>query len=1198
MKNLDSSMIGNATKNLARKFNTQMSRVRETRNLPDDDLAVTEANVRVLCHVGFPENADSVSYEPNQRLLAVGTKNGWVKVIGADGVEAFMSGSCEAGTVHLGFLKHRAVLLRVTQNGQVELYSVNDKKLLDSLNVGYDVITDVATVPGGPYLLVGCESGNCKVIHVQIRAGVEPVSPREGGTMESVLLLQPYQILKDDIEAAGKVVAIETTQNEDRPLALIVHQDSGAVVWDIRSERVIAAAVEDSNDPSKPTCACWVGARSNCFAVGYDDGSILVWGIPASTLKSSCAKSGGIQDAVLVLPLRVCPDDQTATAIKKMTFILGDKGTPYEKDCILTLGGQRRGEPEALSLLSLEPEGPDDVLSIPWFGNVIAHTLMVSGSSTAQANDGIAAGPAIMILTEGGQLIVHDLASWDPSPLSLKFQELPPITCTKFVASLDLDGIHVPSLKEMRYLSLNYVTDSRWPFHGGIPPGNYFNSEADYMSAGNNVAHPSAILACGHRDGRVRFWDATSEVPRYLITVPASAALLAEEGRIQAVACIDVCPVSGIMAVGHSGGLVRIYQFSKNPQAVRKVALDESLVPYDTLLEQPAGWQYVMRYSNHAKCITSLTLATKPGLLVVGDVSGSLSVVDLNIPRQISHAQVSSSVFKSCVAQVQQDFDDSNDSTLEEVVFVYTKDGALHTFNAFSGKLMAAKPLMPKNPSNPLDFCLLDANRNIIPPLSGRLFLPWADNDSVSRPRTLGMTHVTGFSQGRSLGEAAQDSSDEEDDALRSAVSEQAKRNMNIMNLFKKSQDKDNDVGEIDTSGELWGGIAKETTIKESPYPMGEDYQSYILNEGSSGTVSMIFMATSKHLRLYTIETILNCERFTEKKVKFEDEMLFAGSFNSLSGAGVITVSTGDISLHSLPSLTKLEDHFSEKVYLPHMSGESKAWCCSVDGQLLLRTSSNELLRYACLANMPSPAGPGEIYRRDLAARIHTDSKQDSAKSTVAPKPKNFAGILNSVKDAASAATGAVMQEFARDPSGKPLPSIQQIFQKEVSLLEDDIDSITDDDDDFIQTPVATTAKLAASESSTKKSSMSQSNLRSPGEIDIPNSSSVTSRRNQLLGSLPGRERKPKTAQSATSRPPPRGMPRRTASEIKRVYGHTKAQDARATMERNKELLAERGRKLANLEAQTAEMENDADNFASMAQELEKAFADRKWWQL
>lgn len=177
----------------------------------------------------------------------------------------------------------------------------------------------------------------------------------------------------------------------------------------------------------------------------------------------------------------------------------------------------------------------------------------------------------------------------------------------------------------------------------------------------------------------------------------------------------------------------------------------------------------------------------------------------------------------------------------------------MHTFNALSGMKISAKPLMPKNPSTPLDFCLLDANRNIVPPLSGPLFLPWADNDSVGKPRTLGMTHVTGFSQGRSLGKSLQDSSDEEDDALRTAVSDQTKRNVNIMNLFKKSQEKDRDVGEIDTSSELWGDIAKETKIKETPYPMGEDYQSYFMNEGNIGTVSMIFMATSEHLRLYTI---------------------------------------------------------------------------------------------------------------------------------------------------------------------------------------------------------------------------------------------------------------------------------------------------------------------------------------------------------
>jgi len=73
-------------------------------------------------------------------------------------------------------------------------------------------------------------------------------------------------------------------------------------------------------------------------------------------------------------------------------------------------------------------------------------------------------------------------------------------------------------------------------------------------------------------------------------------------------------------------------------------------------------------------------------------------------------------------------------------------------------------------------------------------------------------------------------------------------------------------------------------------------------------------------------------------------------------------------------------------------------------------------------------------------------------------------------------------------------------------------------------------------------------------------------------------------------------MHRRTASEVRRVYGHTRAQDARAVMERNKELLAERGQKLKNLDERSAAMQSDAEDFAGLAQELEAAFANRKWW--
>ena len=65
----------------------------------------------------------------------------------------------------------------------------------------------------------------------------------------------------------------------------MVHRNSGAVVWDVRGERILCAALDDESELSKPTCVCWVGDRANCFAVGYDDGSVLLWGVPAESLQ-------------------------------------------------------------------------------------------------------------------------------------------------------------------------------------------------------------------------------------------------------------------------------------------------------------------------------------------------------------------------------------------------------------------------------------------------------------------------------------------------------------------------------------------------------------------------------------------------------------------------------------------------------------------------------------------------------------------------------------------------------------------------------------------------------------------------------------------------------------------------------------------------------------------------------------------------
>ena len=200
--------------------------------------------------------------------------------------------------------------------------------------------------------------------------------------------------------------------------------------------------------------------------------------------------------------------------------------------------------------------------------------------------DGGAAGSGgrargLMILTEGGQLVVHDLQRWQPTPLTLPIQEMPPITVARLVptvsAALLRDGtivaggapaVHSPvipgsaqpspsprggeplgsassvaaaqqgpqhglTLERVRACSRRAGADvppsaDHWPFTGGVP--------AASLTGMGAKRHPSALYFSGHRDGRVRVWDATTQVPEQLLTIPASAG----QERLRAVTALEV----------------------------------------------------------------------------------------------------------------------------------------------------------------------------------------------------------------------------------------------------------------------------------------------------------------------------------------------------------------------------------------------------------------------------------------------------------------------------------------------------------------------------------------------------------------------------------------------------------------------------------------------------------------------------------
>lgn len=333
-------------------------------------------------------------------------------------------------------------------------------------------------------------------------------------------------------------------------------------------------------------------------------------------------------------------------------------------------------------------------------------------------------------------------------------------------------------------------------------------------------------------------------------------------------------------------------------------------------------------------------------------------------------------------------------------------------------------------------------------------------------------------------------------------------------------------------------------------------------------------------------------ERKNDNKIKTETSAHYCSVFNSSEGPGVIYVSDV-VRVYSLPWLelvSAVEDSSECNPARLYRSDTERSICSSQDGQTFVCSSSNEIRRFGCLKNAQNPRGPEKLIDQSRIIRPAAKSVGDGNAS----KQKNhIVGLLNNVKDVA---TSTISQLSESAKLGCEPPSLHHVFRKEVNPLTEDIeiDSISDDDDgggggEKQRMTVASLQKEVAHVIQNKVKSFGKNRTieqcsQKSDSFDSPSSSTV--KRHELFGTT---QRK---AGSGACK-----LPARTTSEIKRVYGHTRATDARVTMERNRELLAERGRKLANLEAQSAAMQGDAEDFASMAKELQKAFADRKWWQ-
>ncbi|XP_020246277.1 syntaxin-binding protein 5-like isoform X2 [Asparagus officinalis] len=542
---------------------------------------VTNLDLQVVLHYGIPYTASILTFDPIQRLLAIGTLDGRIKIIGGDNIEGLLISPKKLPYKNLEFLHNRGFLLGVSNDNDIQVWNLECRQLVYSLQWETN-ITAFAVIHGTCLMYIGDENGLMSVLRYN--------------SEEGKLLSLPYSIpARTIIESAGipcpnyqSIVGILPQPSSSGTRVLIAYENGLLILWDVLEGHVVSVRgytelqlkgegsvdhqTEDGNElestaveyeEEKEICSlCWASNSGSILAVGYINGDILLWDISSDFSKKQ--QAGSSSKAVVKL--------QLASGSRRLPVIVL-KWSPNAKaddrgGQLLIYGGDDMGSEEVLTVLDLEwSHGIDSLRCISRadlnLNGSFADMILIPSAGATEHNS----AAALFVLTNPGQVNVYDGAMLpvlksEDGKVHLQAEKFPVavptidpcITVTK-ICLIQPDGDSSKKLLT-KSAAKGYATTptlsagTRWPLTGGVP------SES-FIAIDNEAER---IYISGYQDGCVRIWNATCPILKLMFLLEGKVPGTEVDGQSGSVSALEFCPTSMNLAVGNECGLVRIYK--------------------------------------------------------------------------------------------------------------------------------------------------------------------------------------------------------------------------------------------------------------------------------------------------------------------------------------------------------------------------------------------------------------------------------------------------------------------------------------------------------------------------------------------------------------------------------------------------------------------------------------------------------------
>ncbi|PNY11041.1 syntaxin-binding protein 5-like, partial [Trifolium pratense] len=235
-----------------------------------EGLKASDVDPRVVFHQGIPSGAAKFAYDPIQKILALSTKDGRIKLYGKDNAQAVLDSSENLPSKFL------------------QVWDI-EKKLLSDVYVAKAEITSFAVIQHSLYMYIGHFNGNISVLKLE----QDPLHIVK--TKYTIPFSASYG--NSEVPDDTTVMHILPQPAAESKRVLVIFRNGQIILWDIQESRTIFRTGGNilqplhNNETKKVSSACWSCPFGSKIVVGYNNGEIFIWSIPSLNIGNGSSAS-------------------------------------------------------------------------------------------------------------------------------------------------------------------------------------------------------------------------------------------------------------------------------------------------------------------------------------------------------------------------------------------------------------------------------------------------------------------------------------------------------------------------------------------------------------------------------------------------------------------------------------------------------------------------------------------------------------------------------------------------------------------------------------------------------------------------------------------------------------------------------------------------------------------------------------------